>query len=92
MQLTRHQTDAGPRWAANGHWLAPAFTLDWLMSVRAAGLAGLIDSCRTDEPASGAVLAPVESGTEVWASGVTYLRSREARMNESDTADIYDKV
>jgi len=32
---------------------------------------------------------------EVWAAGVTYLRSRDARMEESKTsggADFYDKV
>ena len=37
------------------------------------------------------LLAPVES-QEVWACGVTYLRSRAARMEESATADIYAKV
>lgn len=29
---------------------------------------------------------------EVWAAGVTYLRSREARMGESISATLYDKV
>ncbi|MBI1375429.1 MAG: 2-hydroxyhepta-2,4-diene-1,7-dioate isomerase [Phycisphaera sp.] len=42
----------------------------------------------------GSVLAPI--GTqEVWAAGVTYFRSREARMEESKEAgggDFYDKV
>jgi 2-dehydro-3-deoxy-D-arabinonate dehydratase len=40
------------------------------------------------------VLAPVQS-QEVWAAGVTYLRSREARMEESKSAgggDFYDRV
>ena len=40
------------------------------------------------------VLAPIES-QEVWAAGVTYLRSREARMEESKqsgSADFYQKV
>jgi len=40
------------------------------------------------------VLAPIES-QEVWAAGVTYLRSREARMEESKQsggADFYQKV
>ncbi len=40
------------------------------------------------------VLAPVE-GQEVWASGVTYYRSRSARMEESKDAgggDFYDRV
>jgi 2-dehydro-3-deoxy-D-arabinonate dehydratase len=40
-----------------------------------------------------ALLAPVDGRTEVWAAGVTYERSRTARMAESaDSADIYDKV
>jgi len=29
---------------------------------------------------------------EAWAAGVTYLRSREARMEETHTPDIYDRV
>jgi 2-dehydro-3-deoxy-D-arabinonate dehydratase len=39
------------------------------------------------------LLAPVDGRTEVWAAGVTYERSRTARMAESEhTADIYDRV
>jgi 2-dehydro-3-deoxy-D-arabinonate dehydratase len=50
----------------------------------------------TECPAPGeAVLrAPIQS-QEVWASGVTYLRSKTARMEESQDAgggDFYDKV
>jgi len=38
------------------------------------------------------ILAPVER-QEVWAVGVTYLRSKKARMEESDfSATAYDKV
>ena len=38
------------------------------------------------------LLAPVER-QEVWAAGVTYLRSRNARMEESDfSATAYDRV
>ena len=38
------------------------------------------------------LLAPVER-QEVWAAGVTYLRSRTARMEESDfSASAYDRV
>jgi 2-dehydro-3-deoxy-D-arabinonate dehydratase len=37
------------------------------------------------------LLAPVES-QEVWACGVTYARSRAARMEESSTRDIYARV
>jgi 2-dehydro-3-deoxy-D-arabinonate dehydratase len=34
---------------------------------------------------------PIDS-QEVWASGVTYLRSRDARMEESTQKDVYDTV
>ena len=40
----------------------------------------------------GNMLPPLES-QEVWAAGVTYRRSREARMEESETeSDVYDRV
>src|SRR5689334_22472498 len=35
------------------------------------------------------ILAPVDGLTEVWASGVTYRRSREARIEESGDGDVY---
>lgn len=43
-------------------------------------------------PASDAVLlAPIDV-QEVWAAGVTYLRSRDARMEESTEEDVYERV
>ena len=43
------------------------------------------------DPAS--LLAPLDGRTEVWAAGVTYERSRSARVEESqDSADIYERV
>ena len=39
------------------------------------------------------LLAPADGRMEVWAAGVTYERSRTARMAESEqSADIYDRV
>ena len=38
------------------------------------------------------VLAPIEMIQEVWACGVTYLRSRVEREAESTVADVYAKV
>jgi 2-dehydro-3-deoxy-D-arabinonate dehydratase len=43
-----------------------------------------------DDPV--ALRAPVDGGTEVWAAGVTYRRSRDARMEESVVADPYERV
>jgi 2-dehydro-3-deoxy-D-arabinonate dehydratase len=40
----------------------------------------------------GRVLPPVDGRTEVWASGVTYLRSRTARREESRVPDVYAMV
>jgi 2-dehydro-3-deoxy-D-arabinonate dehydratase len=47
----------------------------------------------TEHPLSGIrLLTPVES-QEVWAAGVTYLRSKQARMVESEfSASAYDRV
>jgi len=39
------------------------------------------------------LLAPLDGRMEVWAAGVTYERSRTARMAESgQSADVYDRV
>lgn len=44
------------------------------------------------EEISDPLLAPIDPMQEVWASGVTYLRSREARKSESSVADVYERV
>jgi 2-dehydro-3-deoxy-D-arabinonate dehydratase len=54
----------------------------------------LISLTFTDDSPMPEVLAPIGS-QEVWASGVTYFRSREARMEESEKAgggSFYDRV
>src|SRR5262245_20517818 len=43
-----------------------------------------------DEPA--VMLAPLAPQTDVWAAGVTYLRSRDARVEESRDQDVYTRV
>jgi len=42
-------------------------------------------------PPAARLLAPV-AGQEVWASGVTFERSREARNEEAGRVDFYDRV
>jgi 2-dehydro-3-deoxy-D-arabinonate dehydratase len=54
----------------------------------------LIDEDQADDYISNYLLPPIGS-QEVWAAGVTYSRSKEARMDESKdsgAADCYDKV
>ncbi|GAA0371148.1 fumarylacetoacetate hydrolase family protein [Actinoallomurus spadix] len=61
-------------------------------------LAELRDRClAADGPRHDAAgvrtLPPADGRMEVWAAGVTYRRSREARMTESErSADVYDQV
>jgi 2-dehydro-3-deoxy-D-arabinonate dehydratase len=38
------------------------------------------------------LLPPIDGSTEVWAAGVTYLASREARVEESDDREVYRRV
>src|SRR5919112_141445 len=38
------------------------------------------------------LLAPLDGRAEVWCAGVTYERSRGARMEESSEQDVYDRV
>jgi 2-dehydro-3-deoxy-D-arabinonate dehydratase len=92
MYLSRHLTTYGARWALDGHYLPAAFTLDLLLQSPAGNAQELLESMPRGEAAEGTLLPPVEPAHEVWASGVTYERSREARMFESREADIYDKV
>ena len=42
--------------------------------------------------ASARLLAPIDSRTPLWAAGVTYLASRDARMEESRSHDVYERV
>src|SRR4051795_11502729 len=92
MLLTRHSTGNGARWARDGEFLAEGFRLGLLLELSPAFMLPFLDSVSTREPAVGPLLAPVESEQEVWASGVTYKRSREARTHESTVKDVYEKV
>ena len=54
-----------------------------------------LDAVRTDAaiiPLAGVRLAAPLDRQEVWAAGVTYRRSRDARMEESTQKDVYDRV
>jgi 2-dehydro-3-deoxy-D-arabinonate dehydratase len=55
----------------------------------------MIDGAKTVEAPSPQDLLPPIGSQEVWAAGVTYFRSRNARMEESKSAgggDFYDRV
>ena len=57
-----------------------------------AALRAVADTPHEDMPLTAVTLkAPIDR-QEVWAAGVTYLRSRDARMEESSQRDVYDRV
>jgi 2-dehydro-3-deoxy-D-arabinonate dehydratase len=67
-----------------------------LSELLAAGLGSLhaaVDAALEREPLAGDVelLAPIDR-QEVWASGVTYERSRQARVEEAVVKSVYDLV
>ncbi len=85
-----------------------AWGRDEVADLTAAGISNLTDLLDSTDPAkvvaalaplaphvplaTTTLLAPVER-QEVWAAGVTYLRSKTARMEESDfSATAYDRV
>lgn len=93
MILTRHMTPSGTaRWAVDGHYLPANLTLACLLDLPRERAIQLCTDVVTSEPATGSILPPVEAEQEVWASGVTYLRSRDARTRESTVKDVYERV
>jgi 2-dehydro-3-deoxy-D-arabinonate dehydratase len=84
-RLSRGDTAGGPE-----ALLPPRITLDDALG-RGLDLGALLNEADGDIPDGSAVLAPVEH-QEVWAAGVTYERSRAARVEESVSADPYDLV
>ncbi|GAA3642511.1 fumarylacetoacetate hydrolase family protein [Microlunatus ginsengisoli] len=71
--------------------LLAAGDLDPLIAAGAAAIRAALDGTVGPVPPGYRVLAPIGS-QPVWASGVTYERSRAARNAESDVPDVYDKV
>jgi 2-dehydro-3-deoxy-D-arabinonate dehydratase len=92
MYLSHHLTTAGPRWALDGHYLPQDFTLERLLEMGGAGVRSVLEELDSEGSAEDPLLPPIEPTHEVWASGVTYLQSREARELESAEADAYEKV
>jgi len=90
--LTQHETHIGPRWALQGKYLPEGFNLALLLTMPRAGIAALLSALPHDENADEPLLPPIEADQEVWAAGVTYLRSRDARKLESSVGDVYQMV
>jgi len=75
----------------------PVERLADLLALPLADIRALLDDAALEGAAAPAenplrTLPPVDGDTEVWAAGVTYRRSREARVEESRDGDVYTRV
>jgi 2-dehydro-3-deoxy-D-arabinonate dehydratase len=87
VQLAAGDSETGPETL-----LAPSASIDTLLAAGAGALeAAVAASSGGRVPPDSHVLAPVET-QEVWAAGVTYARSKEARVAESSEPSVYDRV
>jgi 2-dehydro-3-deoxy-D-arabinonate dehydratase len=84
--------------AEEGSCFYPVSASGWDELIRSADLHALVRAATSGSPVStfepASLLAPIVS-QEVWAAGVTYFRSRNARIQESKDAgggDFYDRV
>jgi 2-dehydro-3-deoxy-D-arabinonate dehydratase len=85
-RLARGRAGQGPQ-----ELLAASLTIDALLAVPDALATELRGPSAGPVPEGARIVAPV-GGQEIWAAGVTYTRSRDARMLESGTPDHYERV
>src|SRR4030065_46877 len=92
MILTKHQLEDSERWAMDGFLLSPAFDFKQLCRMHPSEVSAYLTSLLTSDEFTGRPLPPIEYDQEVWACGVTYSRSRDAREAETDIKNVYDMV
>ncbi|WP_373059406.1 fumarylacetoacetate hydrolase family protein [Zunongwangia sp. H14] len=90
--LTRHDYSGSFRWALNEILLPKSFNLKMLLELPLDGIRSFLKVIPTAEEANDKLLAPIEPDQEVWASGVTYAHSRDAREIETEIKSIYQRV
>jgi 2-dehydro-3-deoxy-D-arabinonate dehydratase len=101
MQIVRAESNTGAvvGLVEDGRWIGHfEGSLAELLRLTSAALRAAVEQVINQKQDGGTeagpvrLLAPVDGQTEVWAAGVTYKRSEEARREESATPDIYAKV
>ncbi len=92
MILTKHQCSNTQRWALDGFFLSPEFDFKQFCRLCSPETHDYLMSLKTDQKAEDVLLAPIEYDQEVWACGVTYSRSRDAREAETEIKNVYDLV
>ncbi|MBA2955674.1 DUF2437 domain-containing protein [Nocardioides sp. MAH-18] len=98
MHLVRYDTGDGPRVGVRrDDWITPVSdvrSMAEMLAMRLDVLRSTVESASATpvRVASARLLAPLDGRAELWCAGVTYARSRGARMEESADQSVYDKV
>lgn len=92
--LARVKVDGGSLWTVRrGDVYTPlGLTLSELLRLPADEARRAVETASGDPVSPSRVLAPVDAHQEVWAAGVTYLRSRDGRIEEATDGTPYDRV
>jgi 2-dehydro-3-deoxy-D-arabinonate dehydratase len=94
LALARVVVDGATTWAVRRAetWTPLAGSLSDLLRLPAPAARRVVEAADGPEVRPERLLAPVDPHHEVWAAGVTYRRSRDARIEESHEPDVYDRV
>lgn len=92
MILKRHCDGSRCVWSVDGYALPTGADLKFLLTLDQEAMLAFLQAERGGQIAEGSLQPPVEPDQEVWGSGVTYMRSRQAREAESEAADVYAAV
>jgi 2-dehydro-3-deoxy-D-arabinonate dehydratase len=99
MHIVRYDTGSGPRVGVRHEGqvaeLPEVASVAELLRLPADRLRSLVEGASfagAVPAASVRMLPPLDGRGEVWCAGVTYARSRGARMEESSEQSVYDKV
>jgi 2-dehydro-3-deoxy-D-arabinonate dehydratase len=76
----------------NGEFFSIDHSLSDLLSMGMQEARSIIEAASSAVKAPTHLIAPIDSQQEVWACGVTYLRSKVGRMEESEIPDLYSRV
>lgn len=94
MHLVRYLSESGPHAGVldDGRVRPLASTMASLLALPSAELQALVENASEPSETPLRLLAPLDGRGEVWCAGVTYARSRSARMEESSEQSVYDRV
>lgn len=94
LALARLELDGDVLWAVRraDEYVALGMTLSELLRLPAAEARSAVEAAAGPDIRPSRILAPVDPSHEVWAAGVTYLRSRDGRIEEASDGGPYDRV